>query len=638
MKGNKKTIAFLIVSCFLTISINQVIAYKESSIEIHRDLEETLCYGFIVSPVKCDNVTIQDQINCKIRHMINDLLREQIQVYWTAEDVIASIIEIDSNEEKTVSFERGTFIIPFTGNIGVDTKITVLMCDYNCTSEIEEINKQKISVLLLREPLSNVNVYPLSEVKLAQHKSPVSVGEECFLEISSDCGFLSFELLIDSVIAEKLNNGEFNVLTHAGGDLLGYATFLKRELVPFYTLYSDLRYRVSTAVRKFVSNGSGYIGSCYGGYVAGTGHKIGPVTIHFKRIAYNPKLPSIFFYGLIDYYPNKYPTPLSGLVQVKIVNDTHPVSYRSDEVTWDYQIRGPQIDYVGKNVEVISQFYNTNTGLDGRPSWVSSKFGKGRAVTFIPHPEILGFGFYYHNKTHIGRTTISNALFYTTAKEMTALQLSHMRPLSFIEEILAETGDIQIIPDPEPVFNETKNAINETIDDLTNLNDYVKLLRDLIQEIADREKINLDEKPTYLGDNSIHLTVKYYYHLFLKYLENTMETLNTFEEIYQLLESDPEFVQQIDALKEDISSRIAEIQRIYLEGHKMCENYEKALLNYKQHPYLLPKVKEFLITDMGHKFYWHIFSVFSFVPQIYFNSLKLLRNSWYNYETSRMEP
>ena len=65
----------------------------------------------------------------------------------------------------------------------------------------------------------------------------------------------------------------------------------------------------------------------------------------------------------------------------------------------------------------------------------------------------------------------------------------------------------------------------------------------------------------------------------------------------------------------------------------MCENYEKTLLKYQQHPLLLSRAKELLLTDKGHKFYWHIYSVFCYIPQVYFNSLKLLRTSWYDYET-----
>ncbi|MCK4903029.1 MAG: hypothetical protein KAS76_06675, partial [Thermoplasmatales archaeon] len=338
---------------------------------------------------------------------------------------------INGSEEETVSFKKGAFIVPFTGYDSVDAKIVAIVCDYNQSSEIEEDNELKISVYILREPLSNVHVYPLSEVKLAQHKNPVSVGEICFLEISRKCGFLSFELLPDRIIAERLNNDEFNVLTHAGA-VTEYATFYKSSA--FHTIYAGLKYKETKAVRKFVSNGGGYVGSCYGANMAGSGSKLGPMTIHFKRSAYNPKLPSIGVYALADYISKDPPGNL-GLIQVKIVNDTHPVSYRLDPITWDEHWGGSEIINFGENVEVISQFYNTGTRMDDTPSWVSSKFGKGKLVAFSPHPEILGWKSKKHNKDHIGRTIISNALFYTTAKDITALQLPHTRSPTFIEEI-----------------------------------------------------------------------------------------------------------------------------------------------------------------------------------------------------------
>ncbi|MCK4366075.1 MAG: hypothetical protein KAW45_08485 [Thermoplasmatales archaeon] len=624
VKGNrKKLISLLSVIILLTLSINQCIAQTDLK-------EELSCYGFIVSPVKYENVTIQDQINCKIRHMVNDFLREEIPVFWTTAEIAASVKEIDQELQIEMSFEKGAFIIPFTGNETQDIKIAAIIFDYNQSSEIEESNEIKIPVYVLMEPIET-QVYPLSEIKLAQHKNPVSVGEICFLEISRECGFLSFELLIDSVIAERLNNNEFNVLTHAGGGP-EYATFYKSGI--FYSIIRNLRYRESKAVRKFVSNGGGYIGSCYGADMASSGYKLGPMTIHFKRSANNPKLPSIGVYAIADYISKSPPGSL-GLIQVKIVNDTHPVSYRLDPITWDLHAGGSEISDIGENVEVISQFYNTGTRMDGTPSWVSSEFGKGKVVAFSPHPEILGWKKREDNKDHIGRTIISNALFFTTAEEITTLQLAYTRSLTFIEEIRDETINILINTNSVDIFEKIKNSINDTISEITELSDYVQRLKDLIGEIADEKKIDLSEKEnkTYLGDKSLWITGRYYYPLFVKYLENTTEVLNTLEEIYPLLENDPDFVQQIETLKADISSRIVEIKKICSQGYEMCENYEKALLKYQQRPFL-SKIREILLTDKGHKFYWHIYSVFCYIPQVYFNSLKLLRTSWYDYETS----
>ncbi|MCK4364804.1 MAG: hypothetical protein KAW45_02010 [Thermoplasmatales archaeon] len=627
MKLNKKTISLISAVCFLTLSINQCTAQPDLK-------EELSCYGFIASPVKCENVTVQDQINCKMRHMVNDLLREQIPVYWTTIDLTAAVKEMDESEEKTeMFFERGAFIIPFTGDLTQDIKITAIIGDYNYSSEIETISPIKIPVYALIEQI-DTQVYLLSEVKLAQHKSPITIGEICFLEISRKCGFLSFELLKESVIAEKLNNNEFNVLTHAGGGN-DYGTFCTEPAV-FYKLYSELRYKEIKAVREFVANGGGYIGSCGGANEASSGFKkgpTGPITFYFKRRAYNPKLHSIYVYAIADYISVNQPDIL-GLIQVKIVNDAHPVSYRLDPITWDEHWGGEGIFHIGKNVEVIANFYNTGTWMDDTPCWISSKFGNGNVVAFSPHPEVLGWKSKKHSKDHIGRTIISNALFFTTAEEMTGLQLPHARPLTFIEKIRYETGDIQIVPDAEGIFDEIKNSISEAIGEITELNDYVQRLRNLIGEIADKKKIDLgeEENKAFLGDKSLQVTTKHYFGLFIRYLENTTEALNTLEKIYPLLENDADFVQQIETLKADISSRVAEIQKICTQGYEMCEDYEKGLLKYQQRPLILSRVKEFLLTDKGHKFYWHIYSVFCHIPQVYFNSLKFLRTSWYNYE------
>ena len=82
-----------------------------------------------------------------------------------------------------------------------------------------------------------------------------------------------------------------------------------------------------------------------------------------------------------------------------------------------------------------------------------------------------------------------------------------------------------------------------------------------VYKIADEKKIDLSEKETFLGLKSIGITRMYSSH-FVKYLENTIETLDTLEEIYPLIENDSDFVQQIEASKADISSKLAEIQKI----------------------------------------------------------------------------
>ena len=376
--------------------------------------------------------------------MINDFLRESLTVYWTTKDITTLIIEIDNFKESEMFFEKGTFIIPFTGNNTYDTKITSIIFDYNQSSEILTEEILTIPIYLLIEQI-NIQSYPLSEIKLAQHKSPITSGEICILEISRECGFLSYNLLMDTILAEELNNNEYNVLTHVGF-APQYATFYKSAL--FHTCYAGLIYRETQAVRKFVSNGGGYIGSCYGANMASTGNKFGPITIHLKRVAYYPKIPSFCCYGLADYICIN-PEKILKYTQVKILNETHPVAYNLDKYIWDYHYGGSQIVPIDKNIQIIANYENSGTNLDNTPSWISSNFGMGRIVTFGTHPEIMAF--YKTNKSHLGKTIISNSLFYTTAKDIIDLQIIYSRSLTFIEDIYNKTVDIQINIDPEKV-------------------------------------------------------------------------------------------------------------------------------------------------------------------------------------------
>ncbi|MCK4365468.1 MAG: hypothetical protein KAW45_05415 [Thermoplasmatales archaeon] len=619
---NKKATSLLSIICFFILSINQCIAQPYIDDEIQ-------CYGFIASPVKCENVTIQDQLNCKLRHMVNDFLREKIPVYWTTTDISAIIKEIDNESSEEIFFEKGSFIVPFTGNNNVDAKIIAIIYDYNQSCEISAYNELIIPLYLLMQPL-DVQAYPLKEVKVAQFKSCITFGEVCYLEALRKCGFLSFEVLRDRTVKEKLNNEDFNVFLHACGGPV-YASFYKTGW--FHNFYEDFAYKAANTVRKFIANGGGYVGACYGMEKAASGRKYGSVTIHLKRIAYNPNLPCFGYYAIADIITEKIDKYL-GLIQIKIANDKHPVSFRLDNITWDLHFGGPQvIEPVGENVQVIARFYNTNDSkIDGTPCWISSTFGNGKAVAFSPHPEIMSYK--NSNKSHIGRTTLSNAIFYTTSLKIIKADISRSRPLSFILKVKENTINITINEgNSKQIFNKIKNKINETIDKLRDLNEHFQLLCDMINKIAEEKNVEVSDQPSYLGIESINLPKKHYLNLFIKYLENTSKTLTILEKTYPLLESETEIVKQIETLRADLSSRIDEMQSICKKCKNICMKYEEALAKYQKYRFRT-NLKEIFIKARGHKLYNQIYSGFSHVPQIYFNSIKLLRGSWYNYEAS----
>ena len=63
----------------------------------------------------------------------------------------------------------------------------------------------------------------------------------------------------------------------------------------------------------------------------------------------------------------------------------------------------------------------------------------------------------------------------------------------------------------------------------------------------------------------------------------------------------------------------------------MFEKFKEKILKY-QNKIFRSKIQEFLIKMDANKIYYHFFSAFSDVSNIYFDSAKLLRTNWYNYE------
>jgi len=622
MGKHREAVSLLLAICFLTVAIHQGIADPAVS-------EDTLCYGFVVSPIACKNSTIENQINCKIKHMVNDLLREQIPVYWTTTN-----ITILTNEMKQL-FEKGTFIIPFTGKDTADTKLTAIIYDYNQSSEIEENNEIKIPIYEIMEPLTTPT-YQLVEVKIALFKSQRTSGESFYLDAAGKNGFLTFEMLEDKDLAKQLNNTAFNVVIWPAGDSYYCNRLHKLFSTGFFEAVSGLSSDRYNIIREFVGNGGGYIGSCYGAYVASCG--VLPVPISLKRRAYNPNLSSYGILAISDVLTVPI-MKLFGTIHECIVDDTHPVTYGVGPILIDGHMGGPRFVRVGKNSQIIATFYNTSKILDGTPSWISSAFGNGKVMLFSGHPEFIDSDVYPYfmppavDEYYVGKEIISNTLYYTTSKEIAELNTSESRPLSFVFETWENTSDlIDTFHKTENVFEEIKTNITQTLDEITDLINEINLSVELIRNISYEVKISVDtNSPTFLGYFSACFTI-HYLNLFIKYLENILKTLNTLEMIYPLLQHDGEFIHQIESLKTDMLTKINETKDILTKGHSICEEYEGKLQAYQQNQ-KLSRIKENNIHKKAHELRKQIASGFQYVPQVYFDSLKCLRHNWYNYES-----
>jgi len=623
--------SILIVILFFTGSIE---FYHTQNIKSNDDL----CYGFIVPLVENEEDIIESQMNCIIKNMVNDLLREKIPVFWTSEEFNSVVKRIDNNQDIEMFFEKGTFIIPLTGNIDVDKKVIVIVTNYNESSEIEEFTEKIPIYYLLEEP--SINAFELVELKILNSVNPDSWGLNYYIIKASKCGFLNFDFVDEPKLQHRLNNTTYNVVIWPGAD--PYPPVPPVQAF-FKIIYRDLKYKISKTVRNFVSNGGGFIGSCYGAYVASSG--ILPFPVYFKVLAYNPKLPSFGIFCISDTL-TRIVTKYLVLVTSRIVDNDHPIAYGLEEEVFDLHYGGPRFVQIERNSKVIARFKNSTKFYDGTPStfmentpsWVVSKFGKGRVVLFSTHPEMVDEDDHippanYKEGIGNGKKIISNSFFYSTCKDAANIRSSQPRKLSFIVETLKESSVKYKSCIKTGIFDSLKSNINEKICAFLNLISNGYKMIDLISLIAEKFNVNLTEKRGYLSPALSKYHLIYNYELFIDYFNKTLRTLDTIEDIYPLLQNDTEFVYQVNKLKNDMSERLNKIENISIKGEKLDNELINNLEDYYNYTTRSTFI-ETIISSLSFNLYDHFQGGFYNIPQCYFDSLKLLRTSWYNYKAS----
>ena len=295
--------------------------------EEYRYNDNTISYGFVIPLPQDDNTTYETLKNSLVRNLINDLLRENVTIYWSKDNFSALSKTLHINNPSIISFfKKGAFIIPFSGNDYQDMLISSIICDYNSTYELNYAKKFNIEAYILMEKLE-VNVSKLIEPKIIQYLGEnVRYGWPTYLEMAEVGGFLNYEFLDDGESHQYLNNEDFNVY------IWPYFPDPSKNLESFYPFIQP---KDVNAVRRFVRNGGGFVGTCYGAYAASSG-LVTPFSISSILYAYNPNLskisPSVslslsasIMHKYIELFFNSY------IVVLKVVNDDNPVFYGVDD-------------------------------------------------------------------------------------------------------------------------------------------------------------------------------------------------------------------------------------------------------------------------------------------------------------------
>jgi len=87
------------------------------------------CYGFIIPLPAGNDSTSETFLNTKVRNLVNDLLREDIDIYWTSCDFSVYSKKLNSDMIYDNFFEKGDFMTPFSGEEHKDTLAIAIIFD-----------------------------------------------------------------------------------------------------------------------------------------------------------------------------------------------------------------------------------------------------------------------------------------------------------------------------------------------------------------------------------------------------------------------------------------------------------------------------------------------------------------------------
>jgi hypothetical protein len=517
-----------------------------------------------------------------------------------------------------VFYEKGAFIVPFTGNLQKDTLATVVLYDYNVSCEIEN-DGLKVEVFELLNPIET-KAYRLVEPRIAQHLGrPTRYGWPCYLQIAEAGGFLTMEFLLDNETI-YLNGNDFNVFMWP----------YRPDPGTVFEMARSLSYRDNfDAVRKFVREGGGYIGSCYGAVAASSG-LVWPIFLFSLRPAYNPELsvsPPYFTFSISDSLMEQRYSVLKNLFisTVEIQDIGHPLSFGLNKTVKEF-FGGPWFFWLGRNtheVAVIKRLENeenTSSGvfnkIVGSPEWVYSKFGEGKVVLFSGHPEfvinisILFERFDWEGDKYYGRRVVHNSLFYVTSEDLGTWHVETCYPLSQIEYYRAKTKELPFNSCKGSMFANVKKRLCMLNDNLSHLKNISSELKGMFSDIFNGTIFETESR--------LFLYVFHFCDIFSDFNNKTLVTLDKLEHVFPLKFND---LQLVEGLLSEISWRLNRSTQLVSEVIVIAERIKIDLMQRK--PSILRESRKMLRTfEVGLKY----------IPQTFFESLKLLRHIWYHHE------
>jgi len=624
----KSTMLICLVLTTGMISVPVVNPYKE-----YIGGDES-CVGFLIPLPAGNDTTIETLVNSRVRFLVNDLLRENVGVFWTLEPGSAMCKSLTKEmSTKEIQFGRGAFIVPFLGDNGFDQLITAVMVDYSIASEIDR-QPYVVDIFCLMDAIE-ISALKLVEPRIAQHFAlPVRYGWPCYLQIAEAGGFLTFDFLLDDEASSALNLRNYNVF------MWPYEPNPARLSEVALSLSNKKEFQ---AVRSFVRDGGGYVGSCYGALAASSGF-LNPFSASHLLPAYFPSLPCLpfsFTMSMSDSLMTERAEVLEDLYisYSRIHENTHPITFGINETVKEF-FSGPWFVWLGKNTDFISTFTEISLGenvtvpsfiknrVERSPSWAVSSFGKGNMVLFVSHPEFINnITFLFENRNwnadqYYGRRVVFNAIMYVTAKEIDIIPLDMHHPLSFIDIVREKTNSLEIPSTSNTSFEELKKKLNNYRDNLTVLRQQTHQLMALYSTL-------FNESIVYPSQSRPLLYTYTFCDILYDYINKTLEAFQMLDNLQLLCEnSSPMLARKIVMLQGNLSEKLNNTEEIFLRtkifSNKILELFQHSALSFYEKSCIVEQSRKMITTFE---------TSLKYLPQMYFESLKLLRHEWYHYES-----
>ncbi|MCX6664510.1 MAG: hypothetical protein NT038_00385 [Euryarchaeota archaeon] len=602
------------------------------------DIAQPSAYGFFIPMPQTNDYENQyeqkEQMNT-VMNLINDLLRLHIPVYWSSTDltILSKEIKRTAPPEKSL-FPRGTFIVPFTGDNCYDKQLISLIYDYNVSHELTKYWKPQVPIFMILEPIQKMDGYELAEPRIAYYYGKGISHENWYFDDLTKAGCLSNVFLDEAQILTQLTNRDFNIFIWGGGSLNHHVS---------NSIYTSSRILSLYKIKQFIVNGGGYLGSCYGAASASSGLRFLPM---FLPAHYLPRLPTIGCLGLGDFLVSQsFPADIN----ITIEKSDSPVLFGvNGTIKGSALVGAPVVTWYGKQTESLAtvkdvdltdrawyaylfpRFYSLPEPLiqhwvdftQGKTIWTSSQCKKGKVVTFCDHPE---------EGDAKELRVLYNALFYVTSHQIHQIDFLKIKNILDIETTGEDSLNLVIEDFSSSTFLDVKNKIKETTQTYRELNDKYNYLEKVLFNLTDTGKMNNDFAYQIGYDGfwkSEWLVWECLQYLDFAWSENITDYVEQLDSISHMLvlknvpieKSITQIQKEIICKLTDSNTRLSQLSMYLDELKDELENYTNTT---RQNNVIIKDCNKIDATSK---------QLYRDIPVLYFDILKVLRESWYTYE------